>query len=339
MLADTDNNVLSGNLRLAYLNIEEQLGEHKASAALGGELAIKSQFHQVLTVGTTFYITQELFNDQLGDFFSSKLEDYSILGEAYLQLDIAGTQIKAGRFEFNSPHLDTDDIRMIPNTFSGVVMSYAGFKDSQWYLAHITQWAGVDAPMPEQFTDINSQQGITLFGGVYQGNENLNLQSWYYHGEGLADLLYLEASYQIAEFTLSSQYGYQRYETEEIHPADSSLFGIMASYQWRNLALNLAYNTTLGTVINGFGGGPYFTSAADHTIEGIADQRATAFGFEYMGFDSVTLSVLAVDFFQGANETDYSLCWQLTDGISVEFVYHDMHQDGKMMLALLNAAF
>ena len=113
---------VTGNLRLGFIDAEDDAGESAKGSAIGGKLGYTSQQWNRLRAGATFYTTQEINDDENGDFFSSEGESYTILGEAYVQAEFYQNVIIAGRFELATPHADADDIRMIPNSFQGVLL-------------------------------------------------------------------------------------------------------------------------------------------------------------------------------------------------------------------------
>jgi len=329
-----------GNLRVGYINAEDDAGNNSEdSSAIGVKLGYLSSSWNGLSAGGTLYSTQELFSDDNGDYFASDGSSYAILGEAFVQGNFGKTEIKAGRFELDTPHADTDDIRMIPNTFSCVLLTNTDLKDTTLYVAHLDKWAGVDTDKPEKFTDMNNDDGINILGAVYEGFEYLALQSWYYQGSNFADLFYIDATYEIENLTFGLQFGSQYDDTSDNTGPNGEVYGVMASYTINDFTINGAINTVSGTVTNGFGGGPFFTSAADHTIDGALDQNAVSAGVDYTGIDNLTLSLLHVDFDKGADETDFVVNYDFGNDMAVEVIYHHMHDDGKMLLAMFNIAF
>jgi hypothetical protein len=328
-----------GNLRLGLIHAENESGDQSDGSAIGGKLGYITPTWHGLSAAATFYTTGELFDDENGDFFSSEHSSYSLLGEAYLQGRYGDTQLQLGRFELDTPHADTDDVRMVPNTFQGLLLSNTDLSGTTLYLAHLDQWAGVDAEIPERFQEMNGDNGVTAVGALYEGGEWLALQGWYYHGSDYAKLFYLEAMFEIDRLGFGVQVGSQTDDTDDSAGPDGDVWGLTADYTIAGLTLSVAYNEVSGTVTNGFGGGPYFTSADDHTIDGTEDQKAAAVGFEYSGIESLTVGLLHVDFDQGANETDYYALYDFDEHLGFELIYTDMHQDGEFVRLMANYGF
>ncbi|MEJ2455192.1 MAG: OprD family outer membrane porin [Candidatus Thiodiazotropha sp.] len=328
-----------GNLRLGFIHAEDDAGNATDGSAIGGHLGYISPSWNGLNAGATFYTTGELFDDENGDFFSSENGSYSILGEAYVQGVYGNSLLRIGRFELETPHADSDDIRMVPNTFQGLLLSNTDIAGTTLVLTHLDKWAGVDADIPERFQEINGDDGITAVGAIYEGIQQLALQGWYYMGRDLANLLYLEAVYKTDRFDVGVQFASQSDQTNDASGPDGNVWGIAGSYTLHDLILTAAYNDVSGSVTNGFGGGPYFTSADDHTIDGVEDQRATALGIEYGGIQSLAVGVFHVDFDQGANETDYYAAYEVNEQLGLELIYTDMHEDGDFVRLMANYGF
>jgi hypothetical protein len=328
-----------GNLRLGFIHAEDEVGEETDGSAIGGKLGYISPTWNGMSAGATFYTTGELFDDENGDFFSSENGSYSILGEAYVQGKYNNTLLRIGRFELDTPHADTDDVRMVPNTFQGLLLSNIDIPGATLYFTHLNKWAGVDADIPERFRDMNGDDGINAVGAVYEGIEQLVLQGWYYQGSDFAKLLYLEAIYENDTFNVGLQFGSQSDDTSDESGPDGDVWGITGSYTLADFTFTVAINDVSGTVSNGFGGGPYYTSADDHTIDGVEDQEATAVGLEYGVAEMLAVGVLHVDFDQGANETDYYALYDINDQLGLELIYTDMHEDGDFVRLMANYGF
>jgi hypothetical protein len=330
---------LFGNLRVGFIHAEDEAGDETDGSAIGGKLGVISPTWKGLSAGATFYTTGELFDDENGDFFSSENDSYSILGEAYAQGELGNTMLRIGRFELDTPHADTDDIRMVPNTFQGLLLINDDLPGTTLYFTHLDKWAGVDADFPERFQEMNDNHGVSAAAALYEGIEHLTLQGWYYQGKDLAKLIYLESMYETDSFSFGLQFASQSDDTDDESGPDGDVWGITGSYAVADFTLSAAYNDVSGTVINGFGGGPYFTSADDHTIDGVKNQEAMAFGVEYGGIEALTLGVLHVDFDLGANETDYFAVYDVNEQLALELIYTDMHEDGDFVRLMANYGF
>jgi len=337
-LAETAEEGFSGNLRAGYISSEDGAGIRTKSSAIGGKFGYVSPQWSGINVGATVYATEELGKDDEGSFFGADGDGYSLLGEAYLQATLGSTSIKGGRFEYDSPYADTDDIRMIPNTFQGVVLSNTSLADTTIHAGHLSKWAGVDTDEPEEFRHL-TDDGVNFIGVEYEGIDSVALQAWYYDAKDLAQLSYIEAIYSTDTFEIGAQFAKQDDDTSDNSGPDGDAYGIFGSINVADFILTAAYNDVDGTVTNGFGGGPFFTSADDLTIDGTEDQDALALGVEYGGIDNLTIGVLNVEFDKGEDEIDYYAAYQMNESLSFELIHADLHDDGQSTRLIANLAF
>lgn len=328
----------SGLIRAGSISVSDQNNNRINSTGIAAQLNYTSERWYGVSATGGLYSTQKLFNSDAGSFFASDGEGYTILGQAYLQANIASTEVKLGRFGFDSPHADRDDIRMVPNSFSGILVTNTDITDTSVYLAHLDKWSGVDATIPERFTDI-SPNGVNVLGIVYNGVENTELQGWFYNANEFANLFYLQSMVEVDDFVFGAQYSQQTAKSRDLTGPNGEVYGILAGYSINDFTFVSSYNVVSGSVVNGFGGGPFFTSAADHTIEGVIDQNAFSFGVDYSGFDNWSLGLLSVVFDKGENEIDVFISYDFGNNTTFDFTYHHLQNDGDMMLALINVTF
>jgi hypothetical protein len=320
-----------GELKIGVVRVEEYKGGTASTASLGGSLGIQTAPIKGITLGAKFYTTNPLFGkDNEGLFLDSNNDGYSIIGEAYIQANLAKTTIKAGRQIIDTPFANSDDIGMIPNSFEGYTLVSIDIPNTTVIFASLDKIAGIDAPLPEQFNNIQESSNAVLMGGlVYKGVENTTVQVWHYKLDD-ADFNYLEAGYETEPFSISGQY------TDQDN--DNSAVGLTASVNISNFALSVAYNKVDGIVSNGFGGGPFFTSTEIHTIDGTLDQEAILVGVEYR-IRKATFAVTHGEFDKGENETDYAISYAVNDNHSLDLIYSNMYDDGTILRFFANYSF
>jgi len=327
-----NNAEMNGQLRLGAVEIEDEAGENFSTLALGGNLGVKTKAINGISLGTTLYSTNALFGkNEEGMFLDSKRESYSILGEAYVQAMVGKTSIKAGRQILDTPYADSDDIGMIPNTFEGFSIVSQELKDTTIVLASLDKWSGVDSAVPEKFNKMQDSGDAVLTAGViYEGIENTTLQGWHYKLDD-GDFNYLEAGYEREKFNVGVQY------TDQDN--DNSAFGLRGELNMGDLVLSTAYNKVKGVVSNGFGGGPFFTSAEDHTIEiEERDEEGILVGAEY-SLEKLTLAFVHANFEKGENDTDYIVNYAVNNKYNLDLIYSDMYDDGTMVRFFANYNF
>lgn len=321
-----------GGLRVGAIEIEDDAKNSTSTLAMGGNLGITTNPIAGVSAGATFFTTNALFGqDEEAMFLSSASKSYSIVGEAYIQAELGKSSIKVGRQIIDTPYADSDDITMIPNTFQGISVVNQDIEDTTVLLASLNRWSGADSPTAEVFTNLQpSGNSVLTAGVVYEGLENTALQAWHYKLDS-ANFNYLEAEYETERLMLAGQY-----TNQDNH---NCAYGLSGGVVVGDLALTTAYNKVEGQVSNGFGGGPFFTSSEDHTIADTIDQEAILLGTEYNVNDALTLGASHVQFDKGENETDYLLSYTMNEALSLDVIYSDMYNDGKMSKIFANYTF
>ena len=322
-------------------------GDDATDLALGGKLHVETNAWYGFSAGASFYTTHVIGdNDGAGvPFFDTNNESYDILGEAYIQAQFGNTILKAGRQEIDTPYADTDDIGMIPNTFEAYVLTNTDIADTTLVAAYVSKMAGVDAAVPEEFTNIGMDDGITTFGIVYEGIENLALQGWYYDiadSAGDRAFTYFDGTYggdaSGIGYELTAQYATQDAFTGDA-AGDAGIFGVSASVglESAGVTIGAAYNSVDGTAAdNGFGGGPFVTSSEHLTLaEAGIDGEALIFSAEWdasvAGLDGLTLAAgyLTLEDTVGTESTELDLTasYAFNDAFSVDVIYSDVEDD------------
>jgi hypothetical protein len=338
--SDVDTLSVSAQIRLGYISNAQGEEPKQNTLALGGKFGFLMPAVNGMSAGVGFYSTNALFGkDENLALLNAQGDGYSILGESWVAVDAGATRLTVGRQVLDTPFADTDDIAMIPNFFEGVVVTNKSLQDTTITLMHLRKWAGRDNQIPETFMNINKSQGVSIIGVSYALNEYSSLQAWHYDAPGLAGMTYLEAAYGSDRFNLAIQATKQSDKTVDGSGLEGEVWGAMADYSSADFTFSTAYNSVSGVVSNGFGGGPYFTSSEDHTLDGVEDECATLLGFEYRGFAPFDVAVVRTRFVQSEDETDWIMRYSHSDRLNADIVYHDMGDDGKMTKVFINYDF
>ncbi len=204
--------------------------------AIGGYLKYETADFKGLSFGSAFYTTNGFLNDSnkkdytevdptlLGKYN----ENYSMLGEAFIQYKMANTTFKAGRQKLDTPMLGSDDARMLPNLFEAYVLTNKDIANTTLTLGHVTKFAqgtfgrAYDANLNHanavlsttagySYVDSRNQvgsfnnvgtyafgektDGITMAAASYTGIANLKLDLWDYYAHDIMNIIYGEANY------------------------------------------------------------------------------------------------------------------------------------------------
>ena len=339
-IADEAKGGASGQVRLGYVNTDDN-ANNLDSLATGGKLGYKTNTYYGLNSGVTFYTSQPVGgvnNNNL--FFDSNNRGYSILGEAYINADLGQTSIKFGRQEIETPFADSNDIGMIPNTFESLMIMNTSLPNMTLLASHLHRWAGVDVePEPEKFIKLNGTNGVNILGLFYTHSDKWNAQAWHYNAKNSTNISYLETTISPFEnFALGLQY-----VDQNGGDTNGKVWGLKVDYEIGGFTLSAAHNdVSAGQVINGyggFGGGPFFTSAEEDSIDGVVDQEASALSVEYAGFNKLTLAASHYSFDKSEDELDLVANYIFSINLTADFIYSDLNSDGSVARIFFNYNF
>ncbi|HHD83774.1 MAG TPA: outer membrane porin, OprD family, partial [Campylobacteraceae bacterium] len=211
----TGNGKSEGYLRFGVQYHDQQRAT--TDVALGGRFGFETAERWHMSAGAGFYTSQGFgHHDNQGyPFYDNDNHSYSILGDAYLKGKWGGSTLILGRQQIDTPFADSDDNGMVPNRFEAYTLLNSDIEGATIMFSHLVKWSGVDAPDPGRFTSLNPGHGVQMLGAIYEGMEDIALSCWYYHIEGMADLIYLESARQwhhgFGDLTLGLQYADEDY--------------------------------------------------------------------------------------------------------------------------------
>ena len=321
----------NGNLRVGA-QYHDSANKEGNDLALGGMLHTETKPREGVTFGATVYTSNALFNqnDQGAvSFYDSTSRSYAILSEAYVKGEFGNTMLIFGRQIIDTPFLESDDIGMIPNTFEAYTMVNQDIKDMRLLYAYVRNMSGVDAEIPEIFSDINGDSGVHIVGVNYEGIEDVTLGGWFYALPNLGKFTYLEAgiekNYNSFNYQLGAQCALQDFHDSKT----ANIFGLSARIMNKESALSLmlAYNKSSGGAVdNGFGGGPFFSISENMTLaETGADGEMLTYGLDWDVSEKLLCSLNKSDLYDAQDnhgyEVDMLVHYALGDNLSFDAIY------------------
>jgi imipenem/basic amino acid-specific outer membrane pore len=339
---------VTGQIRGAYVSQDNAADTDTYGTSIGGVLNYETGSWNDIKLGIGAYVSQKLpfatGDEDEGkanpDLFGENTSSYAYIGEAYLDYTANDFNLRVGRQLIDTPLADTDDIRMHPNTFEAAIGSYSGFEGTTVVGGYITRWAGYDSGDDiSKFKKLGSDtsNGAAVLGIVNESVENLAVQGWYYGIDELADAFYTDALYVIPfsetmKLELAGQF--TDFNEKKNSGMDGSVYGIVATYNFGMFILSAAYNKVSndeGKIIsNGFGGGAYFTSMEEITIDNLEDAKAYQLSAEFdlanVGIEGLTLSTLYGDFKSrpmdaNVKEFDIIAAYKMSEAVSADISY------------------
>ena len=342
------NGTTGAMLRLAHISQDNPTGTEDSSAtAIGGQLKYETAQWNGLSFGAAAYVSQKI--DALSgdgaklnpDFFDDQQDSFAYIGEAYIDYSRGDFALRVGRQQIDTPLADTDDIRMLPNTFEAAIATYTGVEKLTLVGGYVTRWAGFDSGDDiSKFKRLDgaSSSGAAVAGAFYEGIDNLELQGWYYGIDELADAAFADAFYQLPiNETIDMEFGAQAgyFSERKNSNIDGQVLGAFATAEVSAFrfsgAFNIARNGDGEAVTNGFGGGPYFTSMEEMTIDGLNDAEAynvsVEADFEELGVKGLA-ALLAYGAFESgttsaekAEEIDMVVAYAMDEHVFAELSY------------------
>lgn len=347
---------VSGQLRLAYIDQNNDAGIDTYATSLGGQLKYETGSWNNLKLGVAAYVSGKLpfasgSGDRLNpDFFDTDGKSFVYLGEAYIDYTADDITLRVGRQQIETPYMETDDVRMLPNSFEAAIATYRGFDNTTLVAGYARRWAGYDSPTGhndslnefKKFGENHDSNGLYLLGATNESLENLAVQGWIYVIDQYSDIAYADAVYTInlsetASTELCGQYAYfdEDKDTQGNNTGvDGQVYGAGINVNMGMVTLNAAYNHTSNTngkfITNGLGGGPYYTSMEEMTIDGMSDAVAYAGGatldLASLGAEGLSIGVMGGVFKSSlmdadVRELDMVAAYDISETVSCDVSY------------------
>jgi len=274
---------VSGQIRVEYASYnQKQSSEPDTYAtALGGilkyELAEFNGFSAAAAAYTAHDITP-LSGDGVkhNPELSSSKGTFTEMSEAYVNYHYKDLNLRAGRQLLDTPLADSDDTRLIQNTFEAYVATY-DYKGFALMAGHINLWQGVDADLDDGWNETGVHG--TNFGGIsYDDMWEFNL--WYYNITKQTNATYLDfgLEYEIdKDMTLHAMLQYLKEDELSKSGYDTEIYGGMLEYVIYGLGINIAYNQADSRngkqSFSGTGGGALFTNMDTMILDNITQDR------------------------------------------------------------------
>ncbi len=345
-----------GQLRAGYINFSEEGAPNTNAYALAGHFHVNTQRWNGLMLGAEAYTVLNLGNQQNNDtlnvdFFDANGKSFILLSQAYLDGKWGNTEIKLGRQSLDTPHADSDDLRMIPNYFEAYRVTNTDVDDvtlSAGFINRMAGWEnGVDS---SEFVEVGEtlgvdqeMDGIYYAAATYEGIKDLSLSFWYYNYNDIANVIYAEAGYshQLSKnisLILGLQYdGSQETGAALLGKQDAQTYGISVETDFTEIGVTVlaAYNQDngdTGAMGLSLGGGPFFTSMEDQTLDvmetaGSAWIIGAGYDLGKMGLDNFIIGVAYGSFkaddtsLYESREIDAVLEYNLNDKITASAAY------------------
>jgi len=303
---------VSGQLEIIYSGYDER-GSNATNAdpystAIGGQLKFDTGHYNGFGAGVEFTTVHEIGilsgdNDkgERATMMVSSDGKYTEVSQAYLEYIQNGFTFRIGRQLIDTPLADSDDIRIVNNTFEAYTAAYE--RDNFSILAgYLDRWQGTDAGLVDESyapasTDAwqnTGKDGTYFVGANYEGGF-LHLGAWYYDisntkadnsmGAGIGNKsIYVDGTFHALnkdDLTLDISAQYLKQSEDDNSGTEADIYGVMAEVGISDLGLMAAYNKRSAdddkTSFSGFGGGTLFTNMDNMIIDTISGGDVDAY--------------------------------------------------------------
>lgn len=327
---------ISGQLRTIYAGYnQKQSGNPDTYAtAVGGILKYELAEYKGFSAGAALYASRDihfLTGDGLkqNSELSSSDGSYADLAEAYVNYTYKDFNIRLGRQTLDTPLADTDDIRMVQNSFNAYTLSYV-YEGFDLMLGHISSWQGVDSGLDSGWDRVANKTDGTNFAGVSY-DDGLEFGFWYYNMTQQANAVYTEFGGHHAlskDMQVHAMVQYLHENELDNSGVGADIYGALFDFVAYNIGFHIAYDKAnkksgLGS-FSGLGGGSMFTSMDTMIIDNIAvdrDAQAVVSGVTYE-FDDFSF-LYAYGDFDGDADSSGATAHIVEQDISVEYNFNE----------------
>jgi imipenem/basic amino acid-specific outer membrane pore len=196
-----------GYARTGYIKTDVNDSPTESAIALGGEFACNMTLSDNInfSFGGSTSIEPGLINSDNaaklhGDFFDADKDIYIFLSEAVLNANFDKLNIHLGRQIFDSPHMDSDDLRIVPNRFEAYQLNYNLNDNADFGFSYVRKMSGWENGGDQsRFIDVGQALGTDdgdafVFWSSYE-QSGLAVQLWNYLIEDIENIFYAEAIY------------------------------------------------------------------------------------------------------------------------------------------------
>lgn len=270
---------ISGQIKLSYADVAEPGNAY--ATAVGGIVKYELAEYRGFNAGVALYSSNDIgFASGEGAKRSSELSsdvgNHADISEAYINYKYKDFSLRAGRQTLNTPLADTDDIRMIQNSFEAYVAKY-NYSGIEFMLGNIQQWHGFDAGLEDGWSK-TGEEGTNFVGVSYA--DTLEFNSWFYNITQMSNASYFDIGVEYAlnsDMLIHTMVQYLHESEIGDSGVSASIYGALFEFVLYDIGFNIAFNKSQKNAdresFSGFGGGALFTNMDTMIIDEIAKDR------------------------------------------------------------------
>lgn len=292
------NGKVSGQLRALYSGYDYSGAQNQYATAMGAQIKYEIAEFRGFHAAVEFSLSHDIgFATGEGVKHNAEISStegsYTELSQAYINYKDGGVNLRAGRQLMDTPLADSDDIRIIANTFEAYMLSYE--YDSLTFMGGLlTGWQGTDTGLSPHHHWSDTGEDGTHFGGLSYSDDVVDSSVWYYGiskdsdpnsatGNVANSSFYADVSLHFVlstEYALHTSVQYLSQKETDNSGVEAKVYGAMAEFvMFEDLALSAAYNKSQKQEgrgsFSGFGGGTLYTNMDSMIIDAITMDRDT----------------------------------------------------------------
>lgn len=283
--------------RMYSLNRTRDEASDRSAWALGGQVQYQSGWWQDrIKFGAAWYTSQKLHGreDEAGTLLLQPgQQSFSVLGEAYLEAKLSkNIKTRLYRQTLDAPYVNSQDTRMLPNTFEAYTLIKESQENAAFALSHVTKMKRQNAnefiSMSEAAGFDDTDEPLTMIGARYIFDNDVTVGATNQYAWEFMNTLYIEADSTWTfdddlALRIAGQYTSQRSVGDEIGGVfNTSVYGVKAALSYNNATLTLAHTSTDddARIRSPFGGYPGYLSIIINDFNR-ADEEAWLLGASY----------------------------------------------------------
>ncbi len=287
---------LSGQLKTMYAAHIIDNSDNTFATAVGATLKYELAKYKGFNAGAAFSTTHDVdflsgTKQKHNYYLSTPKGSYTQLTEAFIHYEYKDLNLRAGRQVIDTPLADSDDVRMISNTFESYM---ARFEFNRWtfMVAKLEQWQGSDSwnGRNNEGWQNTGDKGAYL-AGISLSKVLLDLNFWYYDfskdtnadsttGNIANTSIYLDASLHNKfgeDFFLHMNLQYLNQSESDNSTIESTIYGTLVEFIAYDFGVSVAYNKAQRKAgkgsFSGYGGGTLYTNMDNIIIDNISFDR------------------------------------------------------------------
>ncbi|WP_163352835.1 OprD family outer membrane porin [Desulfovibrio sp. JC010] len=359
---------LKANFRAYYLTHRDKEGEFfdaniSESLALGGSLEYESpKFGDIFSFGLTGYgVTPVGVFDQKDRGGTELLDDnnegYAVLGKAYALLEHWDSYIKVYRQDLETPLINGDDDKMVPNLFEAYTAGTSLLPDVNFTLGYVDKMKAKNSDVFKSMTRLadddgvqSRNSGVIMAGLEWTPAEFISTQIWNYNSPDYINMAFaqIDLTHSINDDLEihGSVIGLDQRSSGSQDGGDfnSAEFGVLAGFVWKGFGIDVG-----GTFVDDtrditcpWGGVPFFTSMTIADNDRAGEQTfflGASYDFSEIGVDNLNVAAMITlsqtpdsgpNASPDQNEYDFEIDYAFDgalDGLSLTNQYAYLDQD------------